>query len=429
MRRNLLFLALAVTALVSCSKDEIKEENLGAPISFRPAMETRMSEFSNSNLPPYLYVSAKDDYGKLYFNQIQFRLENGVYVTDTPLYWPRGYYSNGQLEGAGLSFYVYGPNKYSDWYSDANPSAPYILKNYGIGNAMSVTPSYFTSQTDFVAAGTPRYFNVNETTNCPGGVVPLDLKHQLAQVEFRAKSTNPNYEIIVSDVRLVNVVMSCNFSLTDLSDRNGGTDWANQGDPWMVNDATKTLFTWYYSSNNDPALEPDIESDGVCWNLMDGKKLSESTSESAVVTSYNFGMIPQQFTPWKPEEDLTNSKGGSYVALSVKVLRYSHESDDTTIDYYPNSTAYYGRGWIAIPLPEMKIEAGKKYVFTVDFTNGIGYVDPGYVTIHNQYGTIPDGFEAGQKLSVNTIGFNVDISTQVIDDWNTNDAGSEDVPM
>lgn len=83
----------------------------------------------------------------------------------------------------------------------------------------------------------------------------------------------------------------------------------------------------------------------------------------------NAMLLPQQLVAWNPATDASNASKGAYISVKLNV-----STTETGVQVYP----FPSNGdcqWAAIPI-DTKWEAGKKYIYTLDFTHGAGYVDP-----------------------------------------------------
>lgn len=80
----------------------------------------------------------------------------------------------------------------------------------------------------------------------------------------------------------------------------------------------------------------------------------------------NAMLIPQQLIAWTPDTDKTNTNKGAYLAVKVNITT----KDGARV--YPSVGEY---DWVAVAV-NTKWEPGQKYVYTLDFSNGAGKVDP-----------------------------------------------------
>lgn len=80
----------------------------------------------------------------------------------------------------------------------------------------------------------------------------------------------------------------------------------------------------------------------------------------------NAMLLPQQLVAWASATDKTNNANGAYIALKIQITT----KDGARV--YPAKGDY---DWAAVAI-DTNWEAGKKYVYTLDFSNGAGKVDP-----------------------------------------------------
>lgn len=80
----------------------------------------------------------------------------------------------------------------------------------------------------------------------------------------------------------------------------------------------------------------------------------------------NAMLLPQQLVAWTSATDPTNNANGAYIALKIQITT----KDGARV--YPAKGDY---DWAAVAIGT-NWEAGKKYVYTLDFSNGAGKVDP-----------------------------------------------------
>lgn len=82
----------------------------------------------------------------------------------------------------------------------------------------------------------------------------------------------------------------------------------------------------------------------------------------------NAMLLPQQLVAWTPETDKVNTNKGAYIALKIQIT-----TKDGARVYPAKAKGDYD--WAAVAI-NTKWEAGKKYVYTLDFSNGAGKVNP-----------------------------------------------------
>lgn len=180
------------------------------------------------------------------------------------------------------------------------------------------------SQTDFISAYTPSSYS----TSASG--VELNFQHNLAQIEIRAKSEHEGYVHKVKGVGFANLYASGDF---DFDTR----EWTTTDDK-----------TFYITEYNTPKV---LSSQSV--TLMNGE-------------GNNAMVIPQAFQAWDCTFDKTNTKRGVYLGVKIQICT----KEGTRI--YPLRGDY---DWMAIPIGG-EFEAGKKYIYTINYTAGSGWVYP-----------------------------------------------------
>lgn len=351
MKKNLLFIAMAALTIASCSKDQDKGINRGRAIDFRTAVETRATEVTTRTLTS-IYVQGIDASGAGIFADGQEFTRNGSYFTSgTPYYWPAG--------DEEVSFYAYAPSA-----TDLGAAGAVTINNTTKELKDYAPNSVIEKQKDFITANAKGKKSVNEK---PG--VPLKFDHRLSQIEIKAKNSNANYSYTVVGVRIGKAVSKGTFNF-ETAAWTLGTDKAN-----------------YVASETDYATP---------------KTLNATAASMMLAENDNAMLLPQQLVAWDSANDKPNTKGGAYIALKVQIKSAGGAR------MYP-STAAGDYGWVAVAI-DTKWEAGKKYVYTLDFTNGAGKVDPEKPTPVDP----KDPFNPGDDVFGDPIKFTVDIS-----EWDT----------
>ena len=327
MKRIALMLGIAALAFVSCTKDTLKEVNDGYAIDFHVAAQTRASEVTTANLAAF-NVTAIDGSDKNYFTDVLFSKSGDFFISNPEYYWP----------GTGdLAFYAY---------------APVTLSGVYINNTSKVvsgfTPSAsIANQQDFVVATATGNKTKNETDG-----VQLTFKHKLAQVAIHAKNANTAYNYYIKGVKIANVVSKGDFNF---SPAEGAPEWT-YGD-------TPSIASYFIEYTNPMSVPLGISGT----NLMCSVSADENDAEVLDYSVGNAMLIPQQLTKW----DKT-SKTGSYLAVLAKV-----ETVGGSI-VYPKDASTSGSeyDWLLVPI-DTKWEAGNRYVYTLDFTEGAGFDESG----------------------------------------------------
>lgn len=312
MKNNLFLMAVATLALASCSKDEPVSINKGNAIDFRAAMQTRAVETTTNSLTNF-FVTALDKNNANYFTDVEFT-KDGQYFTSTPAYyWP--------ADGSTLNFYAYSPSK-----SDLGGT---LTIDKDTKKLVDFSPAAaIADQKDFITVSTTGS-KADESTG-----VDLLFKHQLSQIEIKAKNTNTGYIYKVTGVRI--------------------------GQP-----ASKGTFDFVTSAWTPATAATDKANYEVTYAT--AKTLGADALSLMAVENNNAMLIPQQLTAWNTSTDKPNTSKGAYLAVKVNIMT----KDGAKV--YPFDAEEYA--WAAVAINTNWV-AGKKYVYTLDFSNGAGKVDP-----------------------------------------------------
>lgn len=212
-------------------------------------------------------------------------------------------------------------------------------------------------QKDFVTATASGTRVDNETKG-----VKLTFAHQLSQIEIKAKNTNTGYIYKVVGVRIGKPVSKGTFTFSTNTWSLTTTEKANYAVEYTTDPRTLTADTTMMGAANDNAM-----------------------------------LLPQQLTAWDFKTDQTNTKNGAYIALKIQITT----KDGARV--YPAKGDY---DWAAVAI-DTNWEAGKKYVYTLDFSNGAGKVDPEKPTPDPT-----DPFKPGEDILGGPIKFKVTVT-----DW------------
>lgn len=307
-------MAMVAFALASCSKDESTEINKGNAIDFRVAMQTRATETTTGNLVKF-YVTALDKGNSNYFTDVEFTKAESSFISTPAYYWPG--------DNSEIKFFAYSPDK--------NSLGGSLTINKDSKQLVDFAPkSDISAQVDFITVNATG----NKDDNASSGVA-LEFKHRLSQIEIKAKNTNDGYIYKVVGVRIGKPVAKATFSFVNESWSMSTTDTKNNYQVEYVNDVL-TL-----------------------------------NSEAASIMGTGNGnamLIPQTLSAWNPENDNTNRSNGAYIAVKVQITTAGGAR------IYPVATDV-DYDWVAVPI-NTNWEQGKKYVYTLDFSNGSGKVDP-----------------------------------------------------
>ena len=349
--KKLYFLMLGALAvsMAACSDEEPSlRKTDGEAIDFRPGFSgSRAAETTNANLKSITVTAIDSLGGANYFTDLTFNKGSDGFFTSSPVYfWPG--------DDRSLTFYAYSPTMdelNADITIDASTKE---MTGFVVADSIK-------DQVDFVTA----VAKGNKSSNEASGV-ELTFKHQLSQIELQARSDSKAYKTEVAGMRIGRVeYMASSFDFAT-------SKWTL--DEWHD--------TFVYSSSCTPVV---LGSDPV----------------SIMGDAGNAMLLPQTLYPWNPVGDPDNAARERYLGALVRVTTV----DGDVVFPLPGSNKTYD--WVALPLSGTW-EAGKHYVYTLDFTKGAGYIDP-------------DGPNPGKPVIQGEIKLDVDVS-----DW-VND--SKDVSM
>ena len=346
--KRFLLIGVACMAFLSCSKDLVLDVNRGAAIEFTVAAQTRAQELTLNNLLTF-YATAVDPRQDVnYFTNLPYMKSGEYYVSSPSYYWPG--------DNAPLNIYAYAPSAANLGVSANSETTLKIDRKTQILANFSPAAE-ISEQQDFIAAVLPEFENPDD-----GNPVQLAFKHQLVQIEIKAKNSNPGEIYHVKGVKIAQVKSKGDFDFSDQT--------------WTLDNEAKANYIVEYDSAR--ILDPY----GV--NLMNlaGDNVIESYSDNAM-------LLPQEIIPWDPQDDQQNLNKGAYIAVLMKITSSSGASVTTT-------DQNNGYQWVAAPFPSgTEWVAGNKYIYTLDFTNGASYSDP--------------ATPGGGELLANEITFDVDI--------------------
>lgn len=315
-KSSLLLVAFSALALASCSDNEPVSVNKGDSIAFRSGMATRATETNNANLNS-IYVTGFVD-NETYFKNLNFIKGSDNFFTSTPVY-------NWIGDNESISFMAYSPSMDelgADMEITTGGKPNMTLVSY-------ITPDSVADQVDFITANAVGTRKANEASG-----VELTFDHRLAQIELRAKSENKAYTVEVAGMKI------------GRPETTGSFDFATG--EW-------TLDSWHETAVYESHCP---------------KTVLTANPVSIMGPSGNAMLIPQTLTPWSPKDDPDNVAREAYLSVLVRITT---TEDGMQVYPFPKDTRTYG--WASIPLSGTW-EAGKKYIYTLDFTNGAGNVDP-----------------------------------------------------
>ena len=366
MNKMIYLCAAAALTLASCSNDETVEVAQQKGISFRAVtgLNTRASEVTTANLSALKVTAFWDKNNNKYDGfdtEVDYVKDGGVFNSAVSKFWPKD-------ENEVLSFTAFSDNwTGTKTITDKNTiSVGSVEINTDVDQQADMV--YVTGATGTKVA--------NETAG-----VPLVLGHALSQIQISAKSDNTVYTYQVKGIRISNVDGEANFDVV--------------ADKWSNNNANDQVYNVTYDNA--------ITLSGTAQTIMKAE-------------GNNLMLLPQAgvdgsgtTTAWDVAADQTNINKGTYISV---LLRITKGADNV---FPAEGTETYG--WAAVPA-SFTWEKGNKYVYTLDFTNGAGRVDP--VTPGPDVKPQPDGKDPdkGDKILGDPIKFTVTVTP-----WNPNGNG------
>lgn len=298
------------------------------------------------------FVTALDKNNANYFSDAEFT-KDGAFFTSTPAYyWPS--------DGSNLSFFAYSP-------SAADLGATVTINSTTKTLADFEPATTIADQKDFITATATG----SKTDEAAG--VALTFGHRLSQIEIKAKNTNDGYVYKVQGVRIGQPVSKATFDF-------GTTSWQLG--------SVKTNYEATYAGSE--------------------KTLTGTAASIMAVEDDNAMLIPQQLIAWTPDTDKTNTNKGAYLAVKINIT-----TKDGARVYPVASVGEYD--WVAVAV-DTDWQPGQKYVYTLDFSDGAGKVDPEKPTPGPE-----DPFKPGEDVLGSAIKFTVTVTP-----WTP---ASEDVTM
>ena len=367
MNKAIYFVAAASLALASCSNDETLDTGNQKGISFRTVagLNSRVAEVTQSNLKGMLvtaYESGTSSADAAYFTDVDYTREGqtNTFVSNPEYNW---------LRGKTLNFLALATS------ADAWDAAKTVTFDKATNTYKTVLTDY-TPDADISKHQDLMIGTASGTENNDANGLDLTLNHILSQIEVRAKNTNAAYVYSIKGVRIVAV-------------KGTGTYTSTERTPWAPKDDSRVKYEVVYD---------------------DAKEL---TAEMSVMKNEgdNAMLIPQGVTGWiagsigSTADDFNSYTGGTYISLLLNV------KSATGMYIYPAGSTEEAKtyGWAAVSTNNTTWESGKKYIYTLDLSNGCGSVDP----VDPGTGVTPDGTKdpvKGDKIFGDPIKFDVTVA-------------------
>lgn len=274
--------------------------------------------------------------------------KDGAFFTSSPLYY---------WPAGTLNFFAYSPSE-----TDLGATVTIDKDTKNLADFSPATE--IANQKDFVTATASGTRAANETNG-----VELAFEHRLSQIEIKAKKTNAGYIYKVVGVRIGKPVSKGTFTFST--------------NTWSLTTTKKANYEVEYATNP--------------------RTLTADAATMMGTANDNAMLLPQQLVAWASATDSTNNANGAYIALKIQITTASGAR------VYPAKGKEYD--WAAVAVGT-NWEAGKKYVYTLDFSNGAGKVDP-----EKPKPTDPtDPFKPGEDILGKPIKFTVTVNPWVSED-------------
>lgn len=357
---------MALLTLAACSNEEVLQKNevkqeIGFTAVTGKALSRAADGFSNGTLPGDFQVWAKQGTTS-YIEGQTFTKSGAIYNTNPARYWPSGtldFFAAKDFEGAASSTVTW----------DATNAKPAIITGFKVANNVA-------EQHDFIYA-----VNMGQAKPTGGAAAPLNFRHGLAQVVFRAQNLNPNISIEVTGVKVMNVQNKGTFTFPTASTIGNVIDADNPQDASL---AGKQQGSWVVDHSSLDSYTVPFSPVVVTKNNSSTTPVSLTYDFKSTTERYNAGslyLMEQDGTElWDGTSALMESGAyknncGAYLILTCSIWNVAagDGSERTTSD-----VILWENKDIAVKLPSLAWKHGYKYVYTFKFTtDGNGGTDPG----------------------------------------------------
>lgn len=297
-----------------------------------------------------------------------------------------------------------------------------LYKGFKLGRFYVATD--ISKQVDFITAHISAPIPDEEDDAKLG--VELKFRHQLSNIELRAFSGNKDFNIEIAGVRLGRPYTG--GAIFNFCDAQGSAENPEGGQWGIAKDPQRLAVEYIYGPGDE------IYRMGSFNNLIGGQIITSPAHTSAATAFSIMGkggnamVLPTKNGAWAGEENpwiapkysaemdgkdpkpwsADNVEGDMYFSILIRVTLKPTANEVTTAQIYPygnnttmnticfekekNSNKIVGRvpnknvtpganneivefGWAAVPVG-VNWERGKKYIYTLDFSNGVGVQDP-----------------------------------------------------
>ena len=248
MKKILIMTGIALMAILSCSKDDVKEVNRGKAIDFRAATQTKGEMIFGTWSLGSFYATAVEQDGTGYFRNVLFTQIGEYFSSETEYFWPG--------DDSYLDFYGFTPSL--EKLGNATLDISYIKGEEGEETVKSAIISGVTlnddilEQVDFVSAVT----TANESGSTNG--IEISFEHNMAAIIFYAmqdQKTLGEYEYKIAGVKISNVASAGSYDLIneewDLGEERKDYTYEFSNAPLTMSDSYQLLFGTYTERDGD----------------------------------------------------------------------------------------------------------------------------------------------------------------------------------
>lgn len=341
MRKKVLLAALSALALAACVNDETIEMNPGNALVFRASTEnsTRATVTTSNTIQDfkvwgYYRKSDNADYTSFMEEQVVSKAGN-EWVYSPVRFWPTW----GEVD-----FYSVSP---ADVTTNITKDAQQIV-NYTV----NTDPA---QQIDLLYA-----VNMGcDDRNSKNGI-PVNFRHALSQVVFKAKTINPNIEVQIESITLNDIMGKGTFTFPKKT-----TTAITQSNTYEDAAEDKTFGTWTLSTNAIDLQHPTIKFD---------TKTVPTDGTTIDLTSVADGTAMLLMPQVLAENNYTYDNGGNSetysespsLSIRCKIYNISGEDKVQVFGSYDNSNTLRN-----IPF-EGTWQQGRKYTYTLIFGEELG---------------------------------------------------------
>lgn len=340
MKKYFIFGLMALGLTSACSNDEILEQRQAAEISYVPAVAVpTRGVTTNTNIKEFVVDGflTVDNNSSVYVDNSVYNRIDDKWSSDATYFWP--YTGN-------LDFYAFCPVNTKDKvvYKVEDGKRIATIENYEV----STLSNNFT---DLLYAVNPEKSHANGSDLVP---VDLNFKHALCQILFNVQNTNPALVIDIQDIRIANLASKGTYTLplqcTMLA---GGPEGS-----WKLADkiAGGKTYDAYIAAVDNITPESGI--------------VNLTTTENGAML-----LLPQTANAWDPNADAENENFGSYILVKCRVWAVNGEEKTLIWPNVNNTAGELVYREVAVPV-DINWEQGKRYVYTLVFGDGAGYIPP-----------------------------------------------------